>query len=503
MANQILISSLGTEVVTVSGDTGINMVEISGIFGEAGVSPYASLYQDIIGYWKLDSTSGPRYDFISGSNLVESNTVDSVPGKYENAAHFRALNSASLQGAADRAILSMGDNDFTIAAWVNLSELPTNRLMGIVSKDDNTTGANSAVEYAMYTNSSDGHLFRFLVSNSTNAAIAAASTFGIPTTGSWHFVVGWHDSVADTINIQVNNGVVDSTSYSDGCSDETGIFRIGKGLGSGRYLTGSVDEVGFWRRVLTSDERTLLYNSGNGITINTPTSSLRRDLIAYWPLDEDSGTRADALGVHTLSDMTGSIYSSTGLFTPRAAHFTRSYSTYGSPLSIPTSASIELESGDSFTVCAWVKLDSQPAEIMGIVSKAAPNNTTGATTEWRIFYDDSPVGFSLTFVSAGNTAVGASDAFSVENGKWYLVTGWFDNETDLIGVQVNTGSATTAVFTPQPQDDHFTLEVGRIGSTDRGFDGAICGVGIWRRCLSSQEIYYLYNNGVGLNYPFG
>jgi hypothetical protein len=40
-------------------------------------------------------------------------------------------------------------------------------------------------------------------------------------------------------------------------------FRIGANSASA-YLEGSIDEVGFWKRMLESGERAMLYNAGAG-----------------------------------------------------------------------------------------------------------------------------------------------------------------------------------------------------------------------------------------------
>ena len=78
---------------------------------------------------------------------------------------------------------------------------------------------------------------------------------GAPVIGTWYFIVGWHDSVANTVNIQVNNGAVDSVATGGALQAAgTAELRIG-----GRddiapfHLDGRVDEVGFWKRVLTAD----------------------------------------------------------------------------------------------------------------------------------------------------------------------------------------------------------------------------------------------------------
>ena len=49
--------------------------------------------------------------------------------------------------------------------------------------------------------------------------------------------------------------------------DSTNPFAIGVWTGAfpSGNMDGLIDEVGFWKRTLTSGERTQLYNSGNGL----------------------------------------------------------------------------------------------------------------------------------------------------------------------------------------------------------------------------------------------
>ena len=91
-----------------------------------------------------------------------------------------------------------------------------------------------------------------------------AGNFGSPSTAAWIFIVAWHDSSANTINIKVNNGTANSASYSSGVNDDTSPFVLGATNTGAGFMDGRIDQVGVWKRVLTADEQTFLYNNGNG-----------------------------------------------------------------------------------------------------------------------------------------------------------------------------------------------------------------------------------------------
>ena len=90
-----------------------------------------------------------------------------------------------------------------------------------------------------------------------------AGALGTPALNTWYFVVVWHDSTANTINIQVNDGAISSAVHSGGINDASAPFTLGAGTGN-LYHSGRVDEIGVWRSVLSAGQRSGLYASGIG-----------------------------------------------------------------------------------------------------------------------------------------------------------------------------------------------------------------------------------------------
>jgi concanavalin A-like lectin/glucanase superfamily protein len=228
-----------------------------------------ALIDNLISYWKLDEASGDALDAHGTNDLTEtSGTIASATGKIGNARDFESADTEYFE-IADNADLSTGDIDFTIAAWVNLESL-TN---GTIASKYETVGNQR--EYLFFYNANDhvtNNRFSFAVSSDgTGAALVTidANNFGAPSTGTWYHVVAWHDSVSNQIGISVNAGTPDTASHSAGVFNSTTPFRLGAifaGGGQFYQLDGLLDEVGFWKRVLTSQERTDLYNGGSGLS---------------------------------------------------------------------------------------------------------------------------------------------------------------------------------------------------------------------------------------------
>lgn len=213
----------------------------------------------MISYWALGEASGTRSDSHGSNHLTDNNTVTQAAGKLGNAAQFTAANSESLS-VADNASLSTGDIDFTVACWVYLDSKGANRTLASKLAIGGAAGGEWILNY-----NSGADRFRFVVSDGATLTAVAADTLGIPATATWYYLVAWHDSVANTLNIQANDGAVDSVAYSAGLTDTAAGFRLGAIDNATEFMDGRLDGVGFWKRVLTAAERTQLYGSGSGL----------------------------------------------------------------------------------------------------------------------------------------------------------------------------------------------------------------------------------------------
>ncbi len=264
-----------------------------------GFSPDTSgtLETSLEAFYKLDEVSGTRLDSIGSNDLTDNNTVGSTTGVKGNAADFVQANSEYLD-VVDSADLSFANESMSISCWVRLTSKPSD--MVIIGKWT-ARPANANREYVIrYVTGSDRFIFE--VSSTGEAggiATVVANNFGSPTAGVRYFITAWHDSVANTINIQVNNGAVNSLAHSLGIFDGTSPFALGAffnqaGPSAGQLLNGDVDETGIWRKVLSAQERTDLYNGGSGNTFaNSVLQTITTDTSIFGPttktIDSDTG----------------------------------------------------------------------------------------------------------------------------------------------------------------------------------------------------------------------
>lgn len=219
-----------------------------------------SLYSGLVDYWRLWEASGNRASALGKNTLTDNNTVTQNPGIVLNAAQFTNANSESLTLATNSDV-ETGDIDFTIAAWAYLDNKDTQQ--GIVSKDD----ASAQREYGLKYGPTGTDRFQFTVYTPTDVArTVSADALGSPAINTWYFLVGWHDANANNVNIEVNGSFLDSAATTASLqAAQTSAFTIG-GFSGSLFLDGRVCEVGFWKRVLTQQERWWLYNNGLGRT---------------------------------------------------------------------------------------------------------------------------------------------------------------------------------------------------------------------------------------------
>jgi cell division septation protein DedD len=277
----------------------------------------------LVAWWSLDETSGTRNDSHGTNHLTDNNTVTYTTGVKNNAGNFTSAQSEWLS-IADNAALSAGDIDFTVGTWVYLKD--KNAYYAIVGK--RSTGDAVGLEYGIrYVTAGDR--FEFGITDASNNVGVALSS-SAPSAGTWYFILVWHDATANTINIQVNDGAVSSTAWSTGIKDSAAPFKLGQSFNGGQHLNGYEDEAFVYKRVLTADERSWLYNSGSGRSYtevnapptdtptNTPTpTDTPTDTPTSTPTDTPTNTPTDTpTGTQTPTDTPTSTPTDTPTNTP-------------------------------------------------------------------------------------------------------------------------------------------------------------------------------------------
>lgn len=262
--NGTLTSTIPTSGVLVkigiASTTGNIIVEMSDPVIIAN-TPASTLLAKITSYWNMDEASNvTRADAVASEDLTDNaSSVAAVAGKINNGGEYTDISSKYLKRSSD-STLQTGDVDFEFTAWVKLAA-KTDYMM-IVTKDGAIAGQR---EYLLYYDQGADR-FTFQVFKATDSA-QSVSSGSSPSAGVWYFIDCWHDAATDTLNIMVDNADLQSTGYAGTLqAASNGEFRIGSTANGGFEMEGVIDEVGFWKTLLTTPERILLYNAGVGLS---------------------------------------------------------------------------------------------------------------------------------------------------------------------------------------------------------------------------------------------
>lgn len=213
------------------------------------------LLESLISFWELEEESGDRVDAHGANDLTPIGTPGSTPGKVGDATRFVKASSQALSHA-DNSDLSLTTTDeFTFCLWVRLTESLYEAQRPLIWKGSS--------EYRIsYLSVGSGRYYAeiFLLAP-YQGAVVYANNFGEPALNTWHFIVVRYDLI--NLSISVNNGPPNATPYELGVFNGTGTFWLGRN-NTPIYNDVDLDQVGFWKRVLTDAEVTWLYNSGNG-----------------------------------------------------------------------------------------------------------------------------------------------------------------------------------------------------------------------------------------------
>lgn len=220
-----------------------------------------TLLVNIAAYWKLDEASNvTRVDATgNGENLTDtSGNVAAGVGKINNGVSVSNTATQFLTHADDANIGIGAGVSFSISCWYNQAthDAP------IVTK---WNSANAALQdYRVYvgTNGNFGNgFFWFSVKNLAGVAVDLVSN--VQSTAAFHHIAAGYDDALQQIWIQVDNGVRISTPC-------VGVRRTAVAFCVGNYAEGAgavgiTDELGFWRKSITTTEVSKLYNAGAGI----------------------------------------------------------------------------------------------------------------------------------------------------------------------------------------------------------------------------------------------
>jgi len=207
-------------------------------------------------------------------------------------------------------------------------------------------------------------------------------------------------------------------------------------------------------------------------------SNLEVQLAGWWRLDEESGNYAmDSSGNDNNGYLYGNILRIEG-YLGGALHFSGGY------VRIPDSVALR---PSRLTVSAWVKLLSPAAPYTRILEKGDDNHET-----YHFMISDYHLIFGMRDSSENTHDLGMIG--DLWPGEWIHIAGTYDlNEMALYVNGELNNSREEGRFTPYNSHDEFMDLGARPPDHDRNYFGMIDDVRVYRRALSAEEIWELYN----------
>lgn len=212
--------------------------------------------------------------------------------------------------------------------------------------------------------------------------------------------------------------------------------------------------------------------------LGAPTNPGTTDLIAWWSMDETSGTRSDSYSTNHLSD-NNTVGYATGIKS-NAASFDGANNEY---FSLGDNANLSMTG--NFTLLMWVRHSSTPDDIKYLISKGYSYHFTQTVLGC--------VGLMVTPNGTNYTNINCS-ASRATNNVYNLFVAQYDGSQ--IRVSINAGTPTSTNYSSGIYDSTAALNIS-MGSQR---SGEIDEVAFYARALSSDEIEWIYNAGTGRAY---
>jgi hypothetical protein len=192
--------------------------------------------------------------------------------------------------------LQTGTNGFTFSFWF---QNITGNIRSVLTKCNN--GGTPDTDFETYIGGNG--TFALNVSNGTTNYTATTPLNTIINGTTYHIICNY-DNIASTLNIYVNGVLKGTTAFVGSPLQGVRDFNIARRSSGALLLDGIVDEVGYWKRTLTTTEISYLYNSGQGrsyLELLAYNQSILTTMVSYWPLNEQGGLRRDW---HSTNDLT-------------------------------------------------------------------------------------------------------------------------------------------------------------------------------------------------------
>jgi hypothetical protein len=384
-----------------------------------------ALTDSLIAYYKFDESSGNASDAsASGYTLTNHNTATYGTGKINNGVTL-ALSSHQYLSHSDNADFSFAGN-FSVSFWLKLTQLPSSAgaEFTVLAKWLNTGNQRS---YLLDIDTSNKIYVQItdVGGAGTNTLVYASTALDSGDVGTWHHWVFVYTAASPSVTIYKDGssvGVTNTLLQSTSIFDSTADFIVGgKFTGTTENLDGSIDELGLWKRTLSSTEVTSLYNSGSGLQYPFGGTTYTKTLT-------EAVTSTPSLRKHTTRPLTQTITTTASLL----RHTTRSLA---QTLTMVSSFVGSVAKGLTFTeiVNTTATLLKHPSRTLAEINQSSVLDS----------YSESNKSASFSSYSGSSTAYLGQSFTTPNDGNSYLLS---SAKFDLTKTSSPTGGIYAAVY---------------------------------------------------------
>lgn len=447
--------------------------------------------QGPISYWSLDDVSSTN----ANDNTAQNNDLTVTNALWKTDEYCVSQNCLYFDGNADQATKAYsadteflaGTSSFTISTWFKHASAPGADIL--ISRADAVNG----VGWKLYMDSS-GFICFGIDGIAGSFPQDSACTTTSYADSSWHYAAGVKATTSSITlyidGLQMAQDIAISSSTMSGTNSP---FTIGNDFDNGTNgWVGFIDEVKYYNFAKTAAQiKTDFASRGNPDDTavqfgQAPGDFLTKGLMAYWELDDNTGSSApDSSGNQKNGNIQGGASWTAGKFGPAVL-----FDDVNDSVSFGTNAI--MHGGSAGTISAWVYPDTavDPADIVysedssGDLSTVLQLNISG-TSHFAFNIDQ----------SNGTWKVCEDPALAVTN-TWTHVVGEYERGiTNTIRLYINGA----LVCTNTTWDGTFRSTINKVylgrntGGGGAFWSGKIDEVRIYNRSLGSKEVESLYN----------
>jgi MSHA biogenesis protein MshQ len=369
-------------------------------------------------------------------------------------------------------------NSFSVAFWVKSSG--TSGQIYMAYGKNNTASSN---RFVVYRNNSNRLAFSVIMRDGTLRTVTR--TDSTVSNGAWHHVVAVYSYSNSELSLYLNGNRQsldfnhannDARTPIDISADSAAAFGIGAYPDSTYGMTGQMDEVRFFNRVLNTSEINALRTETSSCISAEPVLSWSLNTAAWTGAsDEVLDTSGNSLNGRTYNGLLSSISVPALADDPGTCAFSQFN---GSNQYIAVADNDKLDITDELTVAIWVRPRAYPgSDLMTILSKDT-NYEFHLTPAGKIYWwwhDQDGIARTLT-----------SDA-SVPLNQWTHVAITYKNGVQRIFINGNA-DINTASYTKKLATNNLALELGRDNVANRYFNGDLDEVRIYAKAQSQSKI---------------